>query len=439
MLLILPPILKRPTIASLIGIFRSFNSWSLAIRNASSPHKALHLYSQMQRQSTRFDSFSILFTLKSCTHLLSLPIICHLHAHILKLGFNYHVYVATSLLHSYVVISFDDACYLFDEMPERNTVTWNTMITGYSRSGDVEKAWKVFGEMPARDLASWSAMIAVYVNNGCWGKGLTLFQKMMLNEKLKPDQVTLGSVLAGCGQMGSIGLLLGKSIHGFATKNEWELNVELGTILVDMYAKCGFLKNACKVFDVMQEKNVMSWTALICGSSQHGYGEEALSVFEKMIEMGVKPTELTFTGVLNACAQTGLVEEGRRFFKMIEEYGLRPRIQHYGCMVELFGKAGQLGEAYEVINTMPLEPNVVIWGSFLSSCKVHKQFELAERVINRVLAVVRPENNGGVYSLICDLYVLCDKWDEAEKMRKLMIKQNVMKARGSSFIRSGTA
>ncbi|XP_057980306.1 pentatricopeptide repeat-containing protein At5g66520-like [Malania oleifera] len=414
-------------------------SWSSAIRNASTPHEALHLYTQMQRQSLPFDSFSILFALKSCATLQNLSLIHHLHAHILKIGFKTHVYVATSLLYAYVLSSFGDACHLFDEMPNRNTVTWNTMITGYSKSGDLEMARLIFEEMPLRDLASWSAMIAAYMNNSYWDQGLMLFRNMMLKEQLRPDQMTLGSILAACSNMGSIGLQVGKSIHGFTVKNAWELNVDLGTILVDMYAKCGFLKYACRIFELMQERNVMAWTALICGSAHHGYGLEAISVFETMQELGVKPNELTFTGVLSACAQAGLIEEGRKYFNMIKEYGLELKIQHYGCMVDLFGKAGQLQDAYEIIKTMRLEPNVVIWGSFLSACKVHKQFEMAERVIEQVLVMVKPENDGGVYTLISDLYALNGKWNEVENVRKLMVHQNVKKVRGSSFIGSGKA
>ncbi|KAK2979402.1 hypothetical protein RJ640_022784 [Escallonia rubra] len=418
---------------------RGFNSWSLAIKDAASPNKALILYTHMQRQSIPLDSYSILFTLKSCTQLKNITVIQHLHTHILKLGFNTHVYVGTSLLNAYAGTSFEAACHLFDEMPERNTVTWNTMITCHSRSKDVEKARLVFEQMPRRDLASWSAMITAYMNNARWNEGLMLFREMMVSEKLKPDQLTLGSVLVGCGHVRLAGLVLGESAHGYSLKNGWEMNVELGTVLVDMYAKCGFLKYARVVFDMMQEKNVVSWTALICGYAQHGYGEEALSMFGTMEGMGVRPNELTFTGLLSACAQAGLVEEGRRFFGMIKEYGLKPGIQHYGCVVDLLGKAGRLGEAYEIISTMPLEPNVILWGSFLSSCKVHKQFKRAERVFDRVLRMVRPDCNGGIYTLICDLYVLADKWDEAERIRKLMVNQNVRKARGSSFIRSGTA
>lgn len=422
------------SVSSFVG---NLGSWALALRDASFPQKALHLYSQMHRNGVPFDSFCILYTLKSCAHLRDATITRHLHAHIVKLGFSSHVYVATSLLNAYVVASFSDARLLFDEMPEKNTVSWNTMIAGYSRSGNIQKARSVFEEMPHRDVASWSAMIAAYTNHGSYELSLSLFRRMVEDGGVTPDEITASSVLSGCAHMGSLGLLAGKSIHGYVVKNGWELNVELGTVLVNMYAKCGFLKFASQVFALMEDRNVMSWTSLICGLAQHGHSEEALATFEKMQLAGVKPNELTFTGVLSACAHTGLVTEGRKYFKMIERYGLEPRIQHYGCMVDLLGKAGMLEEAYEIIKTMKLEPNIVVWGSFLSACKEHREFEMAERVIKQVLRMIKPENGGGVYSLISDLYVLGEKWEEAERLRKLMINENVRKARGSSFVRSG--
>ncbi|KAH7850558.1 hypothetical protein Vadar_024719 [Vaccinium darrowii] len=229
----------------------------------------------MHRQSLPFDTFSILFTLKSCTHLRNLPLIRHLHSHLLKIGFDSHVYVVNSLLHAYVVASLDDARALFDEMPERNTVKWNTMVSGYSKLGDVEKARNVFERMPVRDVASWSALIAGYISD-------IVFYFC---------GVTLCSIFVGFARMGSIGLLLGKSVHGFAVKNGWELNAELGTVLVDMYTKCGFLKSASHVFNIMQDMNVVSWTALICGSAQHGYGNETLSIFDMMRQASVRPNE----------------------------------------------------------------------------------------------------------------------------------------------------
>lgn len=339
-------------------------------------------------------------------------------------------------MHAYLSTSIDNASKLFDEMPHRNIVTWNTIITGYARSGHIEQARCTFDRMPQRDVASWSAMIAGYVNNGSWRCGLKVFQEMMVSG-LRPDQVTVTPILSSCANMGSAGLLLGKSIHSIIVKNRWEMNVEIGTVVVNMYARCGFLKYALHIFGIMKEHNVITWTSLICGSARHGHSEEALVLFEIMQQMGIKPNEMTFTGILSACAQTGLVEDGKKYFKLIQTYGIKPTIQHYGCIVDLLGKAGLLEEAYETMQSMGLEPNVIVWSSFLAACKMHKQFEMADRVITQVLKMVKPENDGGVYTLICDLYVLNDKWDDAESIRQLMASQKTRKLIGSSSIKAG--
>ncbi|KAK4803063.1 hypothetical protein SAY86_001266 [Trapa natans] len=362
----------------------------------------------------------------------------HLHSHIIKLGFSSHVHVATALINVYATSSLREACKLFDEMPRRNSVTWNVMVTCHARARDVESARRLFDEIPSRDSVSWSVMIDAYLSSGKWADGFGLFRQMLAGPTgPKPDQVTMGSVLSACAQTGSLGLMVGKSIHSFAVKNGWEINVDMGTMLIDMYAKCGLMKYALKLFKLMEERNLLTWTALICGSAQNGHSKEALALFEVMRKTGLQPNEMTFTGVLSACANNGLVEDGRRYFKMLEECGVKPRIQHYGCMVDLFGKAGLLEEAYELIHKMEFEPNVVVWGSYLAACKTHKRFDMAEGVIDRVTSALRPQRDGGVYMLISDLYVLNDKWDEARKIREHMLDQRARKVRGSSFIKTG--
>ncbi|CAI9259745.1 unnamed protein product [Lactuca saligna] len=435
---------KRPLVYEVVRLLTSTIStsssasakWISAIKNTSSPTKSLQIYTQMHRQSIPLDSFAVLHTLTSCTHLQNLPLLRHLHAHISKLGFTSNVYIMSSLLHGYSNACFDDARVLFDEMPERTIVTWNTMITGFSRSGNLNKARSLFDEMPIRNTASWSAMIASYINSGYQKKGITLFHKMLIHEKLKPDHFSLCTILSACGHMETIGLILGKSIHGFIIRNKYNLNVELGTSLVNMYAKSGFLKVASMVFNMMQYTNVVSWTSLICGAAQHGYIKEARTLFHEMQESDIKPNEFTFTGILSACVHAGLVDEGREYFKMMKDYGLKPKIHHYCCMVDLFGKAGELEDAYEIIIKMEVDANINIFGSYLSSCKVQCNFKMAERVIDRVVEMLNPEKDGGVYCLIADLFALGKKWDDEERFRRLMVTQNVRKRRGVSFIRS---
>ncbi|CAL1372733.1 unnamed protein product [Linum trigynum] len=420
--------------------FKSRRSSAEAIKQASSssPRDGLGIYCRMHRQFSvkKLDSYALLFVLKSAATMKDPRIVRHFHAHVVRVGFGGNVYIATCLLSAYVAASFRDARLLFDEMPDRTAVTWNVMITGYARFGDVDKALDMFEEMPERNVESWSAMITAFVHSGRWAEGLFLFREMMMagndGPMIMPDKITLSTVLSCCAQMGCPGSLLGRSVHGYLLK----MNGEIDNVLVDMYAKCGVFKYACLVFSAMKEKNVIAWTALISGAARHGCSEEALSLFEMMKEEGVRPNEMTFTGVLHACAHTGMVGAGQRYFNMIEEYGLEYKIQHYGCMVDIYGRAGLVEEARGVIERMKLEPNAAVWGSFLSACKEHNRFDMAEKVIEQVLAVIKPETDGGVYTQICDLFVLDEKWEDAERVRKLMLNQNVRKVRGSSFVRS---
>ncbi|KAG6393943.1 hypothetical protein SASPL_144518 [Salvia splendens] len=398
--------------------------YSSSINTAAESCSPLQLY-------TRIDSFSILSALKSST---SLPHTRHLHAHLLKLGFSAHLHVATCLLSLYAPAQFSDARLMFDEMPQRSPVTWNIMITAHSRRAQIRAARHMFDEMPQRNQSSYSSMIAAYIHNSLLHDGLSLFRLMTTTAvtAFAPDELTLGPILSACGRLCSVGLPLGKSTHTFIIKNKWHLNAELGASLVDMYAKCGALTSAATVFAAMRDanRNVVSWTSLICGAAQHGRGQDALAVFEQMRESGVEPNDVTFTGVLTACVRAGMVDEGRRCFRMIR----RPKIQHYGCMVDLYGKKGLLQEAYEVIETMPYEANAVVWGSFLSSCMLHKEMGVVDRVVDKVMSVIRPDKDGGVYSLLSQLYLLSGRVSEAEGIRRLMVAQNVRKIRASSFI-----
>uniref|UniRef100_A0A1D1Z6H6 Pentatricopeptide repeat-containing protein At1g33350 n=2 Tax=Anthurium amnicola TaxID=1678845 RepID=A0A1D1Z6H6_9ARAE len=439
-----------------MGLFRSHQfgclpnqAWSspplslrcalLAIRSASTPQEAMCLYklavlNAAQTRVHHLGSHAAVFTLKACSHLRSLPFVRHFHAHLLKAGHHSHVYVATALLHGYVLASFRDACLLFDEIPNRNIVTVNTMISGYAKQGNVDRARSVFDEMPERDIASWSAMIGGYIGQGRLAQALQLFRELMWKEKLRPDQLTLVTLLSCCATTASM-RLLGKSIHAYTEKNGLELNMQLGTALIDMYAKSGYLRSAFSIFERMPERNVMPWSAMICGLALHGCGEEAIALFESMKKAGVRPNEITFTGVLNACCHAGLVEEGRRNFRiMTEQFGIEPGVHHYGCMVDLLGKSGKLDEAYELVKKMKVEPNVVILTSLLASCKVHRSFEIAERLIGQVLEMVNPDEHGGVYTLISDLYALGGKWNDVERVRTLMDRVQVKKKRGSSAI-----
>ncbi|KAH7661967.1 Tetratricopeptide-like helical domain-containing protein [Dioscorea alata] len=408
---------------------------------AATPDHALNLYKTLAQRAGHpqhnpsFVTHAAVFAIKCCSSPPQSPILIpHLHSHLLKTSLFSDVYVATALLHAYALSSLPNARLLFDEMPHRNVVTANTMITCLARHDDLSAARSLFNSMPERDIASWSAIIGGYMARSCRTQGLALFRDMMALGQVIPDQLILVTVLSGCASTGSF-TLLGKSIHGYCVKHDLEINVQLGTSLIDMYMKCGCLMSAFKVFERMPERNVMHWTAMICGLALHGHGDDALAFFREMRLAGVRPNEITFTGVLNACCHAGLVKEGQKYFdSMVEEFGLEPGIHHYGCMVELFAKVGRLDDAYGVILSMKIEPNIVVWTSLLAACKKHGKFEVAEKVIDKVLVVVDPDEDGGIYTLISDLYAMVGRWSDAERVRMSMDKNSVKKNRGSSFI-----
>ncbi|KAJ3698871.1 hypothetical protein LUZ61_002576 [Rhynchospora tenuis] len=415
-----------------------------AIRQASSPKEALTRFKLRLRglfPPDPFDQHAAVFTIKSISSSRALrpSLTPLLHAYVLKTNLLSEVHVASVLLHSYSLFSHTNARVLFDENPHRTLVITNIMISSFARNGDVQSARLLFDSCPDNDIVSWSAMIRGYIGKDHKNAGLSLFRKMMLQGDLKPDPALLVILLSGCTACGSMGLLLFRSIHAYAVKNvsKKEMNRELGTSLLTLYTKTGNLKYALSVFDMIPEKNVMHWTAMINGLAILGHADKALSYLQKMVNSGVKPDEITFTAILNACCQAGLTDLAQKYFSiMVQELGFKPGVQHYGCLVNLFAKAGRLDEAYGVIKCMDVEPNIVIWTSFLEACRTYKKFKMAEEGIEKVLSMAKPDENGGVYTLISDLYALGGNWAGVERIRLLMEQQKVTKIAGLSFIDS---
>jgi pentatricopeptide repeat protein len=415
-----------------------------ALRGATCPSSAIRLYSLLRIRLRPSDPPCIagraaVFALKPLSAAASsLPLLSHFHAHLLRSNLLASPQVASSLLRSYSHHSPPAAHHLFDQMPPAtcNMFAVNVMLSSLCRSSDLASARIFFDTIPDKDVVSWSTMLACYFSHGRVADGLAFFRAMTFATELTADFVMLVTVLTGCA---SAGLLPPhcKSIHGYIVRQRIPASMHLGTSLIDCYAKANRLDYACRVFARVPSRCVMHWTAMISGMAMHLRDDEAIRLFEEMRRRGVRPNEKTFTAVLTACGHAGLVEQGRLFFKlMVEEYDLEPSIHHYGCMVDIFAKAGQLEGAYDVIKTMRVEPNLIIWTSLLSACKRFRNFDIAVEGLEKVLAMEISDEDAGLYTLISDLYAMGGQWDGVVKVRRLMEEHIERKNRGLSSIKA---
>ncbi|OWM87845.1 pentatricopeptide repeat-containing protein At4g02750-like [Punica granatum] len=318
----------------------------------------------------------------------------------------------------------------FSKMPEKNVASWAIMIDGYVKSGNLGLARQLFDQMPMRNLVSWSTMIGGYVRNGEPRMALELYE-CFKQQGIKPDVTFILGIISACSHLGI--LEIAESIIRDCLDGSSFSNLRLATGLIDMYAKCGSIERAIRVFEAIPNKDLLCYSTMIKAFANHGMSQEALSLFSRMQRENMEPDAIAFLGVLSACNHGGLVKEGRKYFnEMIEEYRIRPSERHYACMVDLLGRAGCLNEAYGLLCKMPTKPNAVVWGALLAACRVHRNVELGE-VAAAELFEIEPSNSGN-YVLLSSLYATAGRWDGVVKVRTMIRENKVSKNRGSSWI-----
>lgn len=323
----------------------------------------------------------------------------------------------------------DDATKVFDEMPHRDVIVWNLMILGFCKMGDLETGFRMFREMEERSLVSWNLMMSCLVRGNKEEKVIELFREM-LEQGFEPDDASLVVVLPCCARLGAVDV--GEWIHSYVnSKGFLREAVNVGNSLVDFYSKVGNLQAAWGVFNDMVDKNVVTWNAMISGLAYNGEGEDGVGLFEKMVKEGVVPNDSTFVGVLACCAHAGLVDRGRDVFaSMSVEFGIEPKLEHYGCVVDLLGRCGHVREAFDLITSMPVKPTAALWGALLSACRTYGDREIAETAAKEVVRL-EPWNSGN-YVLLSNVYAEEGRWDEVEKVRVLMRGGGVKKVPGQS-------
>ncbi|CAL1356467.1 unnamed protein product [Linum trigynum] len=435
------------TTGHLIRSIRLFNTLLRSYSLSGSPQKAFSLYNQLQSlycfhsssssslQLPSFDSFSYTFLINAATHASSLPIGTQFQGRGIKVGFHSHVYVQTAALNMYTAAGvLSDALQVFDEMPDRNSVSWNVLITGLVRWGELEYARSLFDEMPEKNVVTWTGMIDGHVRIGRFGEGLSLFQRMVCCENMKPSEITILALMPAVSGLKDMRVC--RLVHCYAEKRGLiAFDIRVANSVIDTYAKCGCIESASRFFeDLMERKNLVSWTTIITGLAMHGFGEEAVERFDRMEKAGWKPNRVTFLSVFNACSHGGLVDQGLKFLeKMVNEYQILPDIKHYGCLVDMLARLGRLEEAENLALEIPTEiANVVVWRTLLGACSFHDNVEMAERVTRKIMEMER--GYGGDYVLMHNIFVGAGRFGDAEKFRKLMHQRNAIKLPGQSAI-----
>lgn len=307
----------------------------------------------------------------------------------------------------------------------------STLLTMYAKCSTLCDAFKVFEDVKSRaDSVSWNAILTASMQHDQPEDVFRLFRKM-LDSQIRPDHITLGNLLAACAVIAS--LEVGNQVNCFSLKSGLVMTVSVTNGLIDMYTKCGSLGTARKLFNLMENPDVVSWSSLIVGYAQSGYGKEALELFRTMKDFGIKPNVITFVGVLTACSHVGLVEEGWKIYRTMEmEHGISPTREHCACMVDLLARAGLLYEAEDFIKQMPFEPDIVVWKTLLAACKNRRNIVVGKRAAQNIVKI--DPSNSAAHVLLCSIHASSGNWEDVARLRSLMKEMGVRKVPGQSWI-----
>lgn len=465
---------KMGSVEDLHGFFKSMPckdsiSYNMVIAGLATRGRAtdaLEVFVKMQKEGFEVTGYTYVSVLNACARIFDLDRGKQVHGKIVACGLVCNDFICNALTDLYAKCGETDAArWLFDRMCNRNVVSWNLMISGYMKNGLPEKCIKLFCEMKLsgikadvvtissvlnaffqtgrvqeaqnlfadienKDTISWTTMIVGHVQNGKEEDALVLFNEM-LKENIRPDKFTISSLVSSCARLAS--LFYGQTIHGKSVHMGVDDDTLVSSALVDMYSKCGEPNSALKIFNTIRVKTSVSWNSMILGYAQNGMDLEALGLYEEMLNNNIKPDSITFVGVLSACIHEGLTERGEQYFhSMKEKYGILPTLDHYACLINLLGRSNRIEKAVEMINSMPYEPNSLVWSTLLSVCKLNGNIEHGEMAAKRLIDV--EPFNAEPYITLSNMYAAKGRWKDVATMRFLMNRNKVKKFAAFSWV-----
>ncbi|KAJ4966506.1 hypothetical protein NE237_018355 [Protea cynaroides] len=485
--------IKHKNVVSWTILISAFTKYDLHM-------EAFEVFCEMKTSGSLPNAVTITSVLPAIANLGLIQIGKALHCFLLRCRLDVNVFVETSLIYMYSRFGCINAAQrLFDRMPNKNVVSWNALISGYShndlgeealflfkmmqrngfhadfmtimslisgcsiigclqagtvihgytiRNGSendqlvktalidmyvkcrcIEHAYRVFSETSTKDVVTWTLMFSSFSDFGYWNKALELFNEMMCVVAL--DSVALMGILSSCSRSGA--LQHGRRIHALTIKTGFGNDPFVGSTLIDMYANCGALENARKLFKGMEERDIACWNAMISGNGMNGYGDDAIDLFLQMKGSGLEANDATLLCVLCACSHSGMVDQGLHIFNcMVKDWLIKPNLQHYACVVDLLGRAGQLENAHSLIHNMPLKPDSGVYGALLGACRVHGNIDLGLQISQKLFELDPDE--AGYYILLSNMYATAENWEAAMRTRVSLRSKGLKKTPGFSSI-----
>ncbi|KNA20047.1 hypothetical protein SOVF_056060 [Spinacia oleracea] len=389
-------------------------SWTTVVSacgDNGDPMMGLRYFLMMLSEDIELNEFTFTSILSLCCAIQGLEVGRQIHSLSIKQGFHRNLLIDNSIMYLYLKCGLvDEAKRLFDEMDSISLVTWNAMIAGHAQMMD-----------PAENRIS---------AHQSGNQALTIFLKMS-RSGTKPDLFTLSSVLSVCSAL--VALDQGEQVHAQTIKSGFLADVIVGTALVNMYNKCGNIGNATKAFEEMGKRTMISWSSMISAFAQHGRSQEALKLFKEMLSAGEKPNKITFVGVFAACSQAGLVDEALEYFEMMKKiYKIKPIMEHYACLIDMYVRLGRLEEAFDLTRKMNSEPNDVIWSILIAGCRSQGNVELGYYAAEQLLKL-KPKDKE-TYVLVLNMYISAERWQDVSRVRKLMKDEKLGKLQDWSWL-----
>ncbi|CAI9086972.1 OLC1v1020917C1 [Oldenlandia corymbosa var. corymbosa] len=417
-------------------VINSWNSMISGYVNNSMMDKALTLFRDLVSKDVKANSYTLGSVLTAIADTASSRIGKEVHSYAIGRGMQSDTFVGGALVEMYCKCKdLNAAQKAFDEVIEKDTPTWNVLISGYAQLKANQESINCLLQKMKEDgfdpnVYTWNGIIAGHVENDNNEVALQLFLAMQSSSNIRPDIYTIGIILPVCSRLATIDR--GMQAHAFAIKRGFESEPHVGVALLDMYAKCGNLKYSKRVYNRIRNSNLVTENAMLSAYATHGEGEEGITFFRRLLVNGFNPDGVTFLSALSCCVHAGSVEEGRECYNMMAYYDVKPTLKHYTCLVDLLSRAGLLQEAYKVISKMPMKPDSVIWGALLGGCVIHGNIEIGELAAENLIEL--EPNNTANHVMLGNLYASAGRWNDLARTRQQMTELHMRKKPGCSWI-----